>query len=132
MELRELKGYEGYFASDDGHIYSCLGQGNRHNGKTVDLYKLSDRPLKSGYCQVLLRPTGSDKRVYRYVHRLVAEAFLEKPEGRNVINHKNYIKSDNRVSNLEWVTQKENIAHCRNQGRLYNSPTTGRFTSGLK
>lgn len=44
------------------------------------------------------------------VHRLVADAFLEKTDGKNHVDHINSIRHDNRFENLQWVTQKENNA----------------------
>ena len=45
------------------------------------------------------------------MHRLVAKAFIEKPDGKDVVNHKNEVKTDNRASNLEWVTTAENLRY---------------------
>lgn len=72
---------------------------------------------KGGHLQINL---GTRRRTY--VHRLVAEAFLDNPKGEPVVNHKNGSPSDNRVENLEWATYGENIAHgYRENGRLHYS-----------
>jgi hypothetical protein len=63
--------------------------------------------LTTGYLQI----HGSDRK-QRAVHRMVASAFLEVTPERNVVNHKNGIRTDNRVENLEWVTNSENLKHA--------------------
>jgi hypothetical protein len=71
-----------------------------------------DKPLipgivSCGYCQVRICKDGVYKNAY--VHRLVAEHFLEKPEeGRNIVDHIDRNKTNNCVSNLRWVTPSEN------------------------
>ena len=61
---------------------------------------------KDGYCVVSLWINGKSKQ--HFVHRLVAQAFIPNPDNKPYIDHINTDKTDNRVENLRWATQKEN------------------------
>lgn len=107
MEYKNIKGYEGdYQADEEGNMYS-LKYGKRRLLK----------PIKdtNGYLKVCLYKDGKGKMFL--VHRLVAEAFLPNPENLPMINHKNEIKDDNRVSNLEFCDCKYNLEYNDGQKR---------------
>lgn len=69
---------------------------------------LSPNIGKSGYLSVQLSDIVSTRV---YVHRLVAKAFIRQIDGCTEVNHKNGIKSDNKIDNLEWVTRSQNVKH---------------------
>lgn len=109
---KAITGYEGrYRVSNLGNVYSFHGQG------------LLSPTIYQGYRRVGL--SKDDKKKTAKISRLVATAFLSPVQGKNVVNHKNGIKSDDKVSNLEWCTHSENTMHAFRTGLQVSSPLTG-------
>lgn len=129
--LKKIEDFDGYYISDDGKVYSNLGQGNRRNGKTTELYEVKPRPGKNGYMRVYLRNTSTGKRKDVYVHRLVAQYFIPNPENKKCVNHKNCDRADNKVSNLEWCSYKENNNYTFITNHVKRDVETGRYISNL-
>ncbi len=107
----DVKGYENsYQISNYGKVKSndrIIKIGNiihHRHGKNIKLCVGT-----AGYQQFWLHKNG--KRKSYTIHRLVAEHFLTKIKGKDHVNHKNSNKLNNHISNLEWVTPKENAHH---------------------
>lgn len=129
--IKPIEDFDGYFISDNGKVYSNLGRGNRRIGKVVELYEINPRPARNGYMRVYCRQTSTGKRKDLYIHRLVAKYFIPNPHNKKQINHKNCVRSDNRVENLEWCTSKENNDYTMQVGHMKRDEETGRFVSGF-
>ena len=116
---RDVKGYEGlYQVSDQGRVKSLKRKfidkiGRERYVKECILKSVIDR---YGYLLVSLYAGGKQKR--HTVHRLVCEAFHENLDNKPQVNHINEIKTDNRASNLEWATARENSNFGTRNARL--------------
>lgn len=100
---KSIPGYEGlYQVSNLGRVKSLPR--NTTRGKVLSLQN-----RQNGYLCVCLCKNGVSKR--ENVHRIVAEAFLPHSDSNNVVNHKDENKHNNKVTNLEWTTQKYNLEY---------------------
>lgn len=111
---KEIPGYEGiYEVSDTGRVRSSKNKTTQsvlHGERKWRQRILKQKSDKNGYKRVSL---WKNKMVKDFlVHRLVAMAFIEKVDGKDIINHKDGIQWNNHVSNLEWCTYQENNAHA--------------------
>lgn len=108
---KQIRGHPNHYVSNLGgvksidHIVNDKGRPSHRKGKIFHLTVSGN-----GYIRVVV-----EKKWYS-VHRLVAMTFIPQIEGKNMVNHKNGIKTDNRVENLEWVTASENVKHAHATG----------------
>ena len=102
MNWQKSNKYDGYEASDTGLV--------RNSGTGY----LMTPQLKKGYLSLNL--SVKKKRVTAFVHRIVADAWLGASD--LTVNHKNFDRTDNSISNLEYMTMGDNLQHARDAGRL--------------
>lgn len=106
---KPIKGYENYMVSSMGNV------------ARVECGVL--KPLKKydnhGYCRVAIYISGGQKM--HLVHRMVAQVFIPTQTDNMEINHKNEIRTDNRLENLEWLTHKGNCNYGYRNKKISNS-----------
>lgn len=110
---KDIKGFEGiYQVSNLGNVRSLDRRVVNHKGGTTRIVRgMAMKPWDNGNGYLIVALNDKRKRKNCYVHRLVAEAFIDNPKNKKYINHKDYNTKNNSEINLEWCTQKENIAH---------------------
>ena len=104
MILFDIKDYVG--------LYSVTINGDVFSWKTNKFLK--PQKQKKGYLTVNLFKDKKFKT--KTIHRLVAISLIENPMNKPCVNHKDLDKTNNHISNLEWVSQKENIQHACDNG----------------
>lgn len=105
---KEIAGYGGrYQVSDCGRVWNVATQ-----------QIMKPQLKKTGYYSInLMKP--NKKVVSERIHRLVALYFCEKPEGCNVVNHLDSVKTNNVASNLEWTTVSGNTKHAFEHNEIF-------------
>lgn len=121
-EWKPISGYEGlYEVSNQGRVRSLdrtiefIRSGKII--KSIQKGKLLNPSLKVRYKGVQLCP-GDGKKNMVYIHKIVANAFVDNPDNKLIVNHIDGDKHNNNSKNLEWVTQKENIDHAFKAGLI--------------
>lgn len=114
MEIwKDIEGFEGlYQVSNLGRVKSKERNVINHKcGSTRIVHEFIMNPWDNGNGYLVVTLNNKRNRKNRYVHRLVAEHFVENPFAHQYINHLDYNKRNNKADNLQWCTQAENIAY---------------------
>ncbi len=118
---KPIKGYEGYYEVDQfGRVFSVtrtifVEDGDRRYERTLKGMQMKQTMHDKGYKVVALTRDGKTKQ--KFVHRLVAEAFIDNPADLPMVNHKDEDKTNNFAENLEWCTAAYNNGYGTAQKR---------------
>jgi len=120
--MKPVVGYEKYFSvTEDGKIYS------HRTNKFLKLH--IDNNNNVCFASKIGGRNGVSIRLT--VHRCVAQAYIDNPDNKPEVNHKDGNRTNNNVSNLEWATRSENIQHAYNTGLKFAAKGTKNANSKL-
>ena len=125
--FKPIEGTDGrYLISNFGNVVSVYVRRNNYGKYTERKKPRQIKTTDNGNGYLIFSTQIDGIRKSHYVHREVAKAFLEKPEGKDYVNHKDYNKKNNHVENLEWCTQKENVLYSICNKKPINNGKPGR------
>jgi len=116
-EWRTIAGWEDrYEVSSFGRVRRITGGKGAVIGRILKTSNCAGKTIRGGAYHTLYLSRPGHAQVPKYVHRLVALAFLPSQPDGHQLNHKDGDKSNNRADNLEWVTPSQNIQHAIHRG----------------
>ena len=121
MEWRAVPGWEGFYeVSNRGEVKALSRTVHFRDGRTrayqEHIKKRTSDDL--GYQVTRLCDKSNGRACTRFVHRLVAQAFNPNPDNKGTVNHKDCNPRNNKVDNLEWASQTENMHHAWDNNRI--------------
>ena len=129
IEWHDVKGYEGIYQitinGDVRRLPQIIMNSNRRqklHAKSIPGFNIKHCIAGRGYKVVYFMVGG--KKHMQYIHRLLAEIFIPNPENLSQVNHKDGIKFNNNINNLEWCSNDFNMAHAARIGLMKRKLTT--------
>ena len=123
--MKQIPNCPEYSVTKDGKVYSHLKPSGYGIGMVLDYtYAREFKPQVNhkGYLRVQLYGNTPKHKTYS-VHRLVAQTYIPNPNNLPQVNHINEDKTDNRVENLEWISNADNIRYSKCKNWTIKTPT---------
>ncbi len=125
-EYRPIPDFPGYVAGTDGSIWTCKERGGPRQWRLGSRWvRMVPSLSKVGYQRVFLSNPDAKRRLFG-VHRLILLAFVGPQPEAHVCRHLNSIRTDNRLENLQWSTQSENLSDRLANGTMIYGERCGK------